>query len=142
MKVSRDIIIDLLPVYFAKEASQDTVELIEAYFAAHPEFAATVQEDIELTSLNTESITITEENEMQILKKTQRLITIRSIFFPMAIFFTMSLFAFGDVSWSEIEGVHWLWRDYPPGAYICGCIAAASWTGYAWVQRQLRVTGV
>jgi len=39
MKVTRDVIYDLLPAYFAGEVSQDTRALVEAYFETDPEFA-------------------------------------------------------------------------------------------------------
>src|SRR5215470_4374411 len=38
MKISRDVIYDLLPGYFAGEASPDTRALIEEYFDTDPEF--------------------------------------------------------------------------------------------------------
>jgi len=39
MNVTREVIYDLLPAYFAGDASDDTRALIEAYFATDPEFA-------------------------------------------------------------------------------------------------------
>jgi anti-sigma factor RsiW len=39
MKVTRDVIYDLLPSYFAGDASHDTRALVEAYFETDPEFA-------------------------------------------------------------------------------------------------------
>lgn len=38
MKVSRDVIYDLLPAYFAGEASADSQALIREYFETDPEF--------------------------------------------------------------------------------------------------------
>ena len=38
MKISRDVIYDLLPGYFAGEASPDTRVLIQEYFDTDPEF--------------------------------------------------------------------------------------------------------
>lgn len=38
MKISRDVIYDLLPGYFAGEASADTRALIQEYFDSDPEF--------------------------------------------------------------------------------------------------------
>jgi anti-sigma factor RsiW len=38
MKVTRDVIYDLLPAYFAGDASDDTRALVEAYFESDPEF--------------------------------------------------------------------------------------------------------
>jgi hypothetical protein len=39
VNVTRDVIYDLLPAYFAGDASDDTRALVEAYFATDPEFA-------------------------------------------------------------------------------------------------------
>ena len=38
MKVTRDVVYDLLPSYFAGDASDDTRALVEAYFETDPEF--------------------------------------------------------------------------------------------------------
>lgn len=38
MKVTRDVVYDLLPAYFAGEVSADTRALIQEFFAADPEF--------------------------------------------------------------------------------------------------------
>jgi hypothetical protein len=43
MKVTRDVIYDLLPSYFAGDASPDSCALIEAYFETDPEFARMAQ---------------------------------------------------------------------------------------------------
>ena len=44
MEVTKDVILDLLPLYSADEASADTRALVEEYLAAHPELAAAVRE--------------------------------------------------------------------------------------------------
>lgn len=38
MNVTRDVITDLLPVYFSGEASEDTKQLVEGYFHGDPDF--------------------------------------------------------------------------------------------------------
>jgi hypothetical protein len=38
MNVTRDVITDLLPVYFSGEASDDTKRLVEDYFHEDPDF--------------------------------------------------------------------------------------------------------
>ncbi|MGH9734288.1 MAG: hypothetical protein ACRD8A_06845 [Candidatus Acidiferrales bacterium] len=38
MNVTRDVITDLLPVYFSGEASDDTKHLVEDYFRENPDF--------------------------------------------------------------------------------------------------------
>ena len=39
MKITQEVISDLLPLYFSGEASEDTIKLIEIYFDQNPEFA-------------------------------------------------------------------------------------------------------
>ena len=41
MKITRDVIYDLLPGYFAGEVSGDTRTLIDEFLATDPEFART-----------------------------------------------------------------------------------------------------
>src|SRR5512140_1348056 len=51
MKATRDVITDLLPLYFSGEASADTRAMVEEYFAADPEFermARRMAESVEL----------------------------------------------------------------------------------------------
>src|ERR1700734_2448552 len=38
MNVTRDVMTDLLPVYFSDEASEDTKRLMEEYFRENPDF--------------------------------------------------------------------------------------------------------
>src|SRR5215831_16890442 len=38
MNVTREVVTDLLPVYFSGEASRDTKVLVEDYFRQHPDF--------------------------------------------------------------------------------------------------------
>ena len=38
MNVTRDVMTDLLPVYFSGEASEDTKRLMEEYFRVNPDF--------------------------------------------------------------------------------------------------------
>lgn len=142
MKPTENIIIDLLPLYLEGEASTDSVNMIEQYFAEHPEFANRAQ-NFKLNSINTaDPALITEEDEMQDLKKTKRVLKLRSFIFGLAIFFSAIPFTFGDVSWAQEEGVHWLWKNYPEGALICGFIALILWGAYAWLHKRLKVVGL
>ena len=79
---------------------------------------------------------------MVILRKTKRLLKLRSILMAIAIFFTALPFSFGDVPWSEIEGVHWLWTDFHHGAIISGLIGLIGWIGYFMIRNRLRTTAL
>ena len=43
IEIERNVILDLLPLYLAGEASPDTQALVEQYLASDPELAETVE---------------------------------------------------------------------------------------------------
>ena len=64
MNVTHDVIIDLLPLYFSGEASEDTKILINTYFEQNPEFAEQSKTSSEQIINNDIPITLTKEDEM------------------------------------------------------------------------------
>ena len=142
MKITNNVILDLLPLYYAGEASEDTKKLIENYFNKYPEFAKEVDE-LSIKQLPEDMpLLLKPEDEMIILRKTKRLLKFRSLLLAIAIFCTALPFAFGDVSWSKIEGVHWLWTNFPLGAIISGLIGLVSWVGYILIKKRLSTTAL
>lgn len=138
MKVTQDVIIDLLPLYYEKEASPDTIKLVETYLNEHPKFAEELAASKELNI----DIPLTMENDLTALTQTKKLLKLRSFLFGFAIFFSAIPFSFGDVSWSEIEGPHWLWINFPEGAIACGVVGIILWISYYRLQRRLEETGL
>ena len=66
MKITREVITDLLPIYLSGEASQDTRDLVEAFLKEDPEFARIV--NAEQSSLLSENQpNLPKENEMKTL---------------------------------------------------------------------------
>ena len=112
MKITRDVITDLLPVYLAREASQDTRDLVEAFLKDDPGFAKLVEE--QEAPLPESQIKIPKDTEMQTLTATRTLLRKRSIFLGIAIFFTCFAFAFTF----DRSGLHWLWTQSPLSALI------------------------
>ena len=140
MRITRDIVTDLLPVYFSGEASQDTRDLVDGFFKEDPEFAHMVQSGQD-SVLPTEQINLPKESEMQTLKATRILLRKRSLFMAFAIFFTCLAFAFTF----DRNGLHWVWTESPISAIInlvLGSSTDASITGvvnlaigaYFWVR--------
>lgn len=145
MKITNTVILDLLPLYQAGEASADTKILIENYFKKYPEFAKEIDELLIKQLPENIPLPLKPEDEMVILRKTKRLLKLRPLLMASGIFFTALPFTFGDVSWSEIESVHWLWADFQFGALIAiisGIIGLASWVGYILVKIRLRTTAL
>ena len=107
MKITRDVITDLLPVYLAGEASEDTQRLVDEFLQADPEFAELVAKQnkpLEKTNIN-----LSKENEMKTLQDTRSLLKKRSYYLAFTIFFLLlpAAFTFGS------NGFHWMWADTP-----------------------------
>ena len=126
MKITRDVITDLLPIYLAGEASPDTNALVEEFLAEHPDFAKLVAEQEQPLTPN--SINIPKETEMQTLEKTKKLLWQRSMYMGFAIFF--SLFP-ASVRGSSEAGIRWMWEGAPIIPIISVLIAILMWILYA-----------
>jgi anti-sigma factor RsiW len=79
MEVTRDVIIDLLPMYLENDVSADTRGLVEAYLEKDPELAHMAQR-LAKTGLPTDiPIPLTKEREMEAYKETKRLMFWRTM---------------------------------------------------------------
>jgi hypothetical protein len=139
MKVTRDVITDLLPLYFAQEASTDTRALVEGFLQQDPEFARLAKERPDRFLPNEIPSTLNPEDEMATLERTKRLLKVRSTLLGCAIFFTLFPFAFTFDS----SGLQWLvWSKNPTEAVVVLGIAGLLWVGYSAMKRRLRATGL
>jgi hypothetical protein len=74
MAVSRNVILDLLPVYLAGEASRETRALVEEYIQSDKELAQMVNEAKKQSLPANINIPINKETEMESLRKSQSMI--------------------------------------------------------------------
>ena len=132
MKITRDVITDLLPVYLAGEASNDTRSLVEEYLKENPEFGKWITE--QETPLEDNSIKIRKETEMQTLEKTKKILSQRSLYLGFAIFST--LFPASIRGGSE-EVIRWMWEGTPIIPIASVLIAILMWILYANTNRKL-----
>lgn len=65
MEISRNVILDLLPLYIADEASPETRALVEAYLDTDPELAKIADKLSGAELLDEVPIPITKEHEME-----------------------------------------------------------------------------
>jgi hypothetical protein len=77
MKVTRDVILDLWPVYEAGEASAETRALVEEYLQQDPEFARLVRENGGTKALRPRADALPRDAELETLVRTQRLMSYR-----------------------------------------------------------------
>lgn len=85
MNATRDVITDLLPLYFSGEASDDTRAMVEEYFKADPEFEHMARRMA--SSMTVFKATLTEDDalEAQSLMRTRTQLRARNISLGAAI---------------------------------------------------------
>jgi len=121
MKITRDIVTDLWPLYHSGEASADTRALVDEFLAQDPEFARSLWGDDSTRLLEPASLELEPDHEMKAFAATKRAIVLRQ--WPLFLAIMFSCFAFGrivsDTSWdvspknfivtAAIAGVFWVW---------------------------------
>ena len=79
MEITRNVILDLLPLYVAGEVSADTRALVEAYLANDPELAEAARQ-METTDVATEiPVPLTKESKMEAYEEAKHKLLMRTI---------------------------------------------------------------
>lgn len=73
MKISRDVILDLLPLYVANEASADTRALVEEYLATDPHTADMARELARMEKAREIPAPLNREDAMEAYKEAKKL---------------------------------------------------------------------
>jgi hypothetical protein len=79
MEITRDVILDLLPLYLADEASADTRTLIEQYLETDPELAKIAERLTTTKLLEDIPVPLAKEDEMKTFEEAKRLMLLRTI---------------------------------------------------------------
>ena len=121
MKVTRDVIVDLWPLYSSGEASPDTRALVEAFLDGDPAFANELRRELPLS----EEIVMKgneADQEMKTFLKAKR----RVLGYPILLMFAMmfTCMAFGRI----VADTSW---DVSPRSFIVvASMAGVCWTAY------------
>jgi anti-sigma factor RsiW len=146
MNVTDDVLNDLLTLYHAGEASADTRALIEERARREPAFAAKLTAARELDRTAARAIdqpgvlgTPPGDVELRALTQTRQAIFLRTLFFATALFCTLLPLAIhGDE-----HGVRFLILGRHPGImWAFWGVAAASWTAWYVMNREVRKAGL
>ncbi|MGD0037978.1 MAG: hypothetical protein ABSC53_11890 [Bacteroidota bacterium] len=134
MKITEEVMNDLLPLYFANECSSDTKKLVEEYFQEHPEFEQQSRQKYKdlFADKNIPSLTPTEE--VKALKSTRRWMKVRSFVLAFAIFFSLCPFSY----YRTDNGSAFLFLEHPSEALIYVPFAVLFWGIYFGMKRRLR----
>ncbi len=136
MKITRDIVKDLLTVYLAGEASEDSRALVEEWLRGDPALASQVERA--RAGRLPPVAPPPPSAEMAALDRTRRRLRWRSILLGAAIYFsTLPLsVTFGRGGYQGL-----LLHDWP-SRVVALAIAAALWIGYWRTSRRLAVSGL
>ena len=138
MRITRDIVRDLLPVYLSGEATADTIALVEEFLQNEPEMAASVREAKRLNLPPLTHVAAGAAVERQALLRTRRHLRGRGVLLGFAIFFTLLPFSFVFT-----DTIRWtMWRDRPDLASASIALALLLWTMWLLLRLKLRSSGL
>jgi len=126
MNVTRDVILDLLPLYVAGEVSPATRELIEEFLKSDPSLAAQVRAMQAESAAGLAAPALAPEAAMKSLRRTRQVLTWQRWLWGIGI----ALTAIGCSLRIEFDGmrptsVHFLMFDYPYAfglAFVAGIV--------------------
>ena len=134
MQVTRDIVIDLLPLYQSGEASKESRAAIEEFLRTDPSLAQMASQDPGTILPATGA----SELERRTITQTRATIRRRSWILAAAIWFTLLPFSFG---FRGGRVTFFMLRDQPESIVLL-LAAAVLWFLYARMTRSLRGAGL
>jgi hypothetical protein len=140
MKVTRDVVTDLLPAYLSNEASVDTRALVEEYLQQDPEFASLVKDKRSEDLLKEIPVAPPSRDiEREALIQTRNMLKWRAHWLGLAIVFTLMPLSCVFSS----KGLVWLMaRDAPYAANTFFIFAVVCWIQYFRTRHKVRSSGV
>jgi anti-sigma factor RsiW len=141
MKVTRDVVMDLLPLYVAGEARADTRALVEEFLEGDPELRREVREgglDALLGAASAGSVP--PDLELRALRRTRGRLRWQRLTYAWAL--TVSFLSLSSVISLEDGQVHFrlLLADYPRIFAPCAVLAASLWVTYYLLRRHTRAS--
>jgi len=122
MKITRDVVTDIWPLYLSGEASQDTRTLVQAFLAEDPDFARLLEENGSRSLLSCPLPGLPPDHEARMFASTRK--KIRGIPYLLNLAVLFSCFAFGRII-SDTS-----WDVSPRNFLITAAIAGVLWIAY------------
>ena len=86
MEITRNVILDLLPLYSANEVSADTRALVERHLKSDPELANVAKQLEGMEKPQSIPVPLSQDDEMKAYRKARRQNLLRTIFYAGAAF--------------------------------------------------------
>jgi len=139
MNVTREVILDLLPVYLSGEASPATRTLVEEHIKQDAELAQRIR--LLLADDLSKSLppALPPEVELRSLRRTRRLLSWQRWVFGLGITFSaLSLSNQSSFEGGHLKEFHFLLHSYPIVFGLCIVLGLACWIAYFSIRRHLR----
>ncbi|MEZ5419700.1 MAG: hypothetical protein R2708_20470 [Vicinamibacterales bacterium] len=135
MTVTRDVVLDLLPLYLAGEASTDSAAIVEAFLARDTQLARIARLGVADVGAPP---SVDDDLARASLERTRRLLQRRTLVFGAAVALTLLPISFGFAG----QRIVWaMWRDAPAMAAACAVAAAGCWVWFLRLRTALRAPG-
>jgi anti-sigma factor RsiW len=139
MNVTREVILDLLPVYLSGEASPATRTLVEEHIKQDAELAQRIRLLLADDFAKSLPPVLPPEVELRSLRRTRRLLGWQRWVFGLGITFSaLSLSNEFSFAGGHLKEFHFLLRDYPAEFGLCLVLGLACWIAYFLIRRHLR----
>jgi anti-sigma factor RsiW len=89
MEITRNVILDLLPLYLADEVSADTRALVEEYLETDPELANVAKESAAMDLSEDVPVPLSKEDQVEAYEQAKRLLFRRTVFWAALIAFAI-----------------------------------------------------
>jgi len=96
MDITRNVILDLLPLYLADEVSADTRALVDKYLESDPQLANHAKQSAEMEFPGDIPVPLTEEDKMKAYRKTRWIMVLTVVILAalMAFALWVTMYAF------------------------------------------------
>jgi hypothetical protein len=135
MTVTRDVILDLLPLYFAGQVSADTKTLVDEFLQTDPDFARMSQRFDRLVKARGDRPPTGDFGERRALQRTRRLLRYRNQMVGLATAYSLAPFIFAFRN-SRIEWI--LFQDKPKVAIAFLIAAIGCWIAAFVIGRRVK----
>ena len=143
MNVTREVILDLLPVYLSGEASPATRSLVEEYVKQDAELGQRLRLLVADNFAKAAPSELPPDLELRSLRRTRGLLSWQRWLFGLGITFSaLSLSNEFSFEGGHFKEFHFLLRDYPSQFGSCLALGVVCWIAYFTIRRRLRTSAM
>jgi hypothetical protein len=138
MNVTKEVIMDLLPLYLSGEGSPATRILVEEFLRQDPELAQRVRLAGSIDPVLPSALR--PELELRTLHRTRGLLVLLRWLFGLGMFFTaIALGAEMNIANGHLTHFRFLIQEYPVPFGVCLAIGLICWAAYFSLRQRLRI---